>query len=139
MSSRASLHACGLAWRHLSFHGLRSGILVLSLAISIALPLVMQSLVSRGEEATTSRASVTPLLLGAPGGSVDLVLGALWFLPEELKPLPAREADEINASGLATALPLSMTSRASLRPGPMTTHSWKSDRMRLRQPHLGTS
>jgi putative ABC transport system permease protein len=113
MSARASLHACGLAWRHLSFHGVRSGILVLSLAISIALPLVMQSLVSRGEQATTSRASVTPLLLGAPGGSVDLVLGALWFLPEELKPLPARESDEINGSGLATALPLSMTARAS--------------------------
>jgi hypothetical protein len=78
MTHRALIHACGLAWKHLSFHGVRSAILVLSLAISIALPLVMQSLVTRGEESTTERAAQTPLLLGAPGGSVDLVLAALW-------------------------------------------------------------
>lgn len=116
MTPGAVVHACGLAWRHLLFHGVRSAILVLSLAISLALPLVMQSLVNRGETATTSRAAVTPLLLGAPGGSVDLVLGALWFLPEELKSMRAREADTINDSGLATALPLSMTARASGNP-----------------------
>ncbi|MCH2144206.1 MAG: hypothetical protein MK082_03550 [Phycisphaerales bacterium] len=113
MNGRALCHACGLAWRHLCFHGVRSGILVLSLAISIALPLVMQSLVTRGEEATTERAERTPMMIGAPGGSVDLVLGALWFLPEELKPLKAGEAMEINESGLASAIPLSLTSRAS--------------------------
>ncbi len=113
MNGRTLCHACGLAWRHLCFNGVRSGILVLSLAISIALPLVMQSLVTRGEEATTERAARTPLLMGAPGGSVDLVLGALWFLPEELKPLTAGEALEINESGLAAAIPLSLTARAS--------------------------
>ena len=113
MNARILAHACLLAWRHLVFHSVRSAILVLSLAIAIALPLVMQSLVARGEEATTQRAARTPMLLGAPGGSVDLVLGALWFLPEELKPLTAGEATEINESGLATALPLSLTARAS--------------------------
>lgn len=116
MSARTHVHAANLAWKHLRFHGLRSAILVLSLAISLALPLVMQSLVTRGEEATTARASATPMLLGAPGGSVDLVLAALWFLEEDLKQLPARDADDINASGLATALPLSMTARASGHP-----------------------
>lgn len=116
MSARAHLHACALAWHHLRFHGLRSGILVLALAVSIALPLVMESLIARGEEATTARAQDTPLLLGAPGGGVDLVLGALWFLPEPLKSINASEADEITDSGLATAIPLAMTAHASSHP-----------------------
>lgn len=116
MSARAHLHASALAWRHLRFHGLRSGILILALAVSIALPLVMDSLITRGEQATTVRAQETPLLLGAPGGGVDLVLGALWFLPEPLKSIKASEADEVTASGLARALPLALTAHASSHP-----------------------
>lgn len=116
MSARVHFHASVLAWRHLRFHGMRSGILILALAVSIALPLVMESLISRGEKATTARAQDTPLLIGAPGGGVDLVLGALWFLPEPLKSIKSGEAETITASGLAIALPLSLTARASTHP-----------------------
>jgi putative ABC transport system permease protein len=113
MSSRAQLHAIALAWHHLAFHKVRSLIIVLALAISLALPAVMDSLMTRGEEATMARAAQTPWLLGAPGGGVDLVLGALWFLPEPLESIPMSEADQINESALATAIPLSMTATAS--------------------------
>ena len=79
MTLRSLLHAINLAWRHLSFHGFRSLILVLALGISAALPLVIQSLIDRGETATMARADTTPLVVGAPGGGIDLVLGTLWF------------------------------------------------------------
>lgn len=113
MTARAQLYAVSLAWRHLAFHKVRSLIIILALAISIALPVVMNSLMARGEEATLARASETPWLLGAPGGGVDLVLGALWFLPEPLGTIPMSEANKINETGLATAIPLSMTATAS--------------------------
>ena len=89
---------------------------MLALAVSIALPLVMQSLITRGEEATLARSTETPWLLGAPGGGVDLVLGALWFLPEQLASIPMGEVEAIHETGLATAIPLSLTATASRYP-----------------------
>ena len=116
MTARAQAHAIALAWRHLLFHKTRSVIIVLALAISLALPVVMNALIVRGEEATLARSAGTPWLLGAPGGGVDLVLGALWFLPEPLESIQMREATKVNKSGLATAIPLSLTARASKNP-----------------------
>lgn len=116
MTLRAHLHAITLAWRHLIFHGFRSCTIILALGISIALPLVTGSLLERGEVATMERAEATPLVLGAPGGSVDLVLASLWFLPEPLDSFPIRESDAINESRLATSIPLSLAARASGHP-----------------------
>lgn len=116
MSLRAHANAVMLAWKHLWFHALRSTILVLALAISLSLPLVMGSLIARGEESTTARARDTPLLVCAPGGGVDMVLGALWFLPENLGSIPFSETEAINRTGFATALPLALTARAAKMP-----------------------
>ena len=116
MTLRSLLHAINLAWRHLSFHGFRSLILVLALGISAALPLVIQSLIDRGETATMARADTTPLVVGAPGGGIDLVLGTLWFLPEPLDSIPAKTVSEIAETDLAEALPLSLTARAGGAP-----------------------
>ncbi|MEC8558505.1 MAG: ABC transporter permease [Planctomycetota bacterium] len=116
MNLRGLLNAVNLAWRHLAFHGVRSSILVLALGISAALPLVIQSLIERGETATMARADRTPLVVGAPGGGIDLVLGALWFLPEPLGSIPSRTVREITDSGLADALPLSLSARAGGAP-----------------------
>ena len=116
MNVRGLLNAINLAWRHLVFHGVRSSILVLALGISAALPLVIQSLIDRGETATMARADTTPLVVGAPGGGIDLVLGTLWFLPEPLGSIPSRTVSEITQSKLAQALPLSLTARAGGAP-----------------------
>ena len=116
MNLRGLLNAINLAWRHLAFHGVRSSILVLALGISAALPLVIQSLIERGETATMARADRTPLVVGAPGGGIDLVLGALWFLPEPLASIPSRTVGEITDLAFADALPLSLSARAGGAP-----------------------
>lgn len=105
--------ALALAWRHLSYHGVRSAILILALTIAVALPVVLSAVVTRGEAATVARAQTTPWLLGAPGSAVDLVLGALWFTDEPLRRIQESEATFIRESGLADAIELNLGAHAS--------------------------
>jgi putative ABC transport system permease protein len=73
-----------LAWRYLHHHRAKT--------------LLLQSLLARAEG--------TPLLLGKKGSSLDLVVEALYFQPKGIEALAAADADEVDATGLALAIPM---------------------------------
>ncbi len=95
-----------LAARYLARHKLVSGVLVAALALVVFLPAGLRVLVRHSAEALRARAIATPLVVGAPGSPVDLVLASLYFESGAPQPVPFSEVQHIDETGLAEAVPL---------------------------------
>jgi putative ABC transport system permease protein len=95
-----------LAWRYLHHHRAKTLLLVLSLTVFLGLPLVMHAMSAVIQQSLLARAEGTPLLLGKKGSSLDLVVEALYFQPKGIEALTAADADEVDATGLALAIPM---------------------------------
>jgi putative ABC transport system permease protein len=95
-----------LALRYLRFNKIKTVILVFSVAVAVFLPLAVNLLVRNYQRDLLARASTTPLLAGAPGSRLDLVLHALYFRGKPAHDLTMGDVDSINASGLALGIPI---------------------------------
>jgi len=95
-----------LAWRYLRHHEVKTLLLVLSLTVFLALPLVMRSMSRAMQQSFLARAEGTPLLLGQKGSSLDLVIEALYFQRKDVEPVKKADVDAIQSTGLGMAIPL---------------------------------
>jgi len=95
-----------LAWRYLRHHRAKTLLLVLSLSVFLGLPLVMRAMSAVIQQSLMARADSTPLLLGKKGSSLDLVVEALYFQAKGIEALTAADADEVDDTGLAQAIPM---------------------------------
>jgi hypothetical protein len=95
-----------LAWRYLRYHWIKTVILVVSISLILFVPSGLYVVVQQGTETLTARAAATPLLIGSKGSAVDLALSALYFQEPSVDPVPFRELDSVNQSGLAEGIPL---------------------------------
>ncbi len=105
-----------LAWCYLRLHRMKTLILVAAIATISFLPVGLNVLVAKSGEELMARAEATPLLIGARGSALELVLSALYF--ESDPPPPARqgEVDRILQSGLAEPIPLHVRFRVRDQP-----------------------
>ena len=105
-----------LAWRYLAYHRIKSGILVASITLIVFLPAGLQVLVRESARDLTARAESTPLLVGARGSRIELVLSALYF--ETDPPADARYAEvaRIAETGWADPIPLHARFHARSQP-----------------------
>jgi putative ABC transport system permease protein len=95
-----------LGWRYLVFHKLKTTILVASITLMLFLPAATRLLVNDSAEALTSRAEQTPLIMGAAGSPLELVLSSLYFHAESPPKLSFSSFTEIRDSGLALVIPM---------------------------------
>jgi putative ABC transport system permease protein len=95
-----------LAWRYLAYHRFKSAILVLSVALILYVPAGLRVLVWQSERELTARAASTPLLIGAKGSSLELVLKALYAGDQNPPLMRYGEVAQVAASGLAQPIPL---------------------------------
>jgi putative ABC transport system permease protein len=95
-----------LAWRYLAYHRIKTTILVASIALIIFLPAGLNVLVSQSAAELSVRAESTPLLVGAKGSPLELVLSSLYFESATPAPTTFAESDRVAASGLAEPIPL---------------------------------
>ena len=65
-----------LAWRYFSYYRIRTAVLVCSITLIVYLPAGLNTLVSESANELTARAKATPLLLGAKGSPLELVLSS---------------------------------------------------------------
>ncbi|WP_305969291.1 MULTISPECIES: ABC transporter permease [unclassified Mameliella] len=100
------MNALFLAFAHLRWTWARSLLLVVVGALILSVPLVTQVLLRGSEEALTRRAEVTPLVLGARGSQLDLVMGAVYFSQDRAQPVTRAAEDAVWDSGLALPIPL---------------------------------
>src|SRR5690554_4371800 len=95
-----------LAWRYLRYNRGKTAVLIGSIALIFFLPASLRVVVERAAGMLTERAEQTPLLVGARGSPVDLTLASLYFREPSIASFPFSEVEELNDSGLATAVPL---------------------------------
>jgi len=95
-----------LGWRYLVFHQLKTAILVASITLMLFLPAATRVLVNDSAAALTSRADQTPLVVGASGSPLELVLSSLYFHAEQPPELPFASFEELRNTGWADAIPL---------------------------------
>lgn len=105
-----------LAARYLAYHRIKSTILVLSVTLIIFLPVGLNVLVEKGVDELTARADVTPLLVGAKGSPLELVLNSLYFETETPATMSYAEAIRISDTKLAEAIPLYVRFRSRDHP-----------------------
>jgi putative ABC transport system permease protein len=105
-----------IAWRYLAFHRLRSLTLVAALAVILFVPLFLELVVRESRAQLTARADTTPMVLGAPGSSLDLVLNSLYFTRARPQALRMSEVTAIDGTGLARAIPLNTRFWAGAHP-----------------------
>ena len=95
-----------IAWKYISYYKARTATLIACVTLIAVLPLALEVLLDESEQQLLSRADSTPLLLGARGSALDLVMNSLYFDNEVPELISMSAADEIEASGLATPIPL---------------------------------
>ena len=95
-----------IAWKYIRFYRLRTLILVACVTLIAVLPLSLQLLLEESERLLLSRAETTPLVVGARGSALDLVMNTLYFGDELPQTITALAADTVTATGLAVAIPL---------------------------------
>lgn len=95
-----------LAWRYLAFHKIKTLILVASITLIVFLPVGLNVIVGQSSEELTARAEATPLLVGAKGSPLELVLNSLYFDADPPELTTYAEALRISESGMATPIPL---------------------------------
>lgn len=95
-----------LAWRYLRHHRAKTLLIVLSLAVFLALPLVMGTLSRATQRSLLSRAEETPLLLGKTGSSLDLVVEVLYFELKSVDSVTVADMNAVDETGLALAIPI---------------------------------
>jgi putative ABC transport system permease protein len=95
-----------LALRYLRFNKIKTAIMVFSVAVAVFLPLAVHLLVRDYQRDLLARAQATPLVAGAPGSRLDLVLHALYFRGKPAHDLAMSDVAAINGSGLALAIPI---------------------------------
>jgi putative ABC transport system permease protein len=105
-----------LAWRYLAYHRIKTAILIASITLIVFLPVGLRVIVSQSAEELTSRAQATPLLVGAAGSPLELVLNSLYFETETPKLTDYGEASRISETGLAEAIPLYVRFRSRDHP-----------------------
>ena len=95
-----------LGWRYLAHHRFKSGILVASITLMLFLPAATRLLVEDSATALTARANQTPLVLGARGSELELVLNTLYFHAETPAEIENQAFVEAQSTGLAEFIPI---------------------------------
>jgi putative ABC transport system permease protein len=95
-----------LAWRYLAYHRIKTTILVVSITLIVYLPVGLRVLVGQSERELTTRAEATPLVIGAKGSPLELVLNTLYFESDVPAPMRSGEVTRVAESGLAWAIPV---------------------------------
>jgi putative ABC transport system permease protein len=106
-----------VAWQYIRYNKVKTAVLVACITLIAVLPLALQQLLSESERQLLSRSVTTPLVIGAKGSSLDLVINTLYFsdeVPELVSMAAAKRAAETDL-----ALPIPMCIRFKARDNPI--------------------
>ena len=105
-----------LAVRSLWWHRRRSLAVVLSLAIIIWLPATLRIALNQFRRDISARADSTPLVIGAPGSRIDLVMHSLYFRSQPAAAVTMADYQLAAESTSATAIPLHVRFKTRSQP-----------------------
>ena len=98
---------------HMMYHWRRTTVLVGCLLIGCLVPLVLSQVMPEVQRQLQRRAEETPVVFGRPGGSLELVLHALYFRPTQAPPLRYGEWQAFQQAGFERCVPLHIRFQAN--------------------------
>ena len=116
--------AAFLALAYMRHNLVRSIILVFALALIVFVPLATRLVLQASETQLTARAEATPLMVGARGSALDLLMNGLYFSADRPEPSTMADADRVWDTGLAIAIPLHVRFTAGRAPIVGTTFDY---------------
>jgi len=106
-----------IAWKYIRFNKVKTATLVACITLISFLPMALEHLLNESERQLMSRAVSTPLVIGAKGSSLDLVMNTLYFDDEVPELITMKASDRVMDSELA--LPIPMYARFQARDYPI--------------------
>ena len=95
-----------LAWKYIIYNRIKTIVLVACITLISFLPFALQLLLDESERQLMSRAASTPLIVGAKGSALDLVMNALYFGDERPETINMEAVIRIWDSELALPIPM---------------------------------
>jgi putative ABC transport system permease protein len=105
-----------IAWKYVSFNKIKTATLVACITLIAFLPISLQLLLDESERQLMSRAVSTPLVAGAKGSSLDLVMNSLYFGDEVPELITLEASERVMDTDLALPIPLYVRFRARGHP-----------------------
>lgn len=95
-----------IAWKYVRFNRIKTAILVACISLLVFLPLSLELLLDESEQQLMSRAVTTPLVVGAKGSALDLMMNSLYFGDEVPELITMDASEEVVDTDLAYSIPL---------------------------------
>ncbi len=95
-----------IAWKYIRFNKVKTATLVSCITLISFLPAALELLLNESENQLMSRAVSTPLVIGAKGSALDLVMSTLYFDDEVPELITMESANRVMESELAQPIPL---------------------------------
>lgn len=95
-----------LAWRYLRFNWLTSLVLIAAFTLILYLPVGLQLIVRNAALHFRSRADATPLVIGAKGSPLELVLSSVYFVQPNDQLLRLREYHRVKEQKIGVVIPM---------------------------------
>jgi len=105
-----------IAWKYISFNKVKTIVLVACVTLISFLPMALQLLLGESERQLMSRAVSTPLVVGAKGSSLDLVMNTIYFGDEVPELITMEASERVGITDLALSLPLYVRFKARGNP-----------------------
>jgi putative ABC transport system permease protein len=95
-----------IAWRYTSYNKIKTATLIACITLVSFLPASLQLLLEESERQLMSRAVSTPLVIGAKGSSLDLVMNSLYFSDEVPELIRMEASERVMDTNLALPIPV---------------------------------
>jgi putative ABC transport system permease protein len=105
-----------IAWKYISYNRIKTIVLVACITLISFLPFALQLLLNESERQLMSRAVETPLVVGAKGSSLDLVMNTLYFGDDVPELMTMTASDRIADTDLALPIPIYVRFKARGNP-----------------------
>jgi len=100
------LNSLYIAWKYISYNRIKTATLVGCITLLVFLPLSLELLLDESEQQLMSRASTTPLVVGAKGSALDLMMNTLYFGDEVPELITMEASEQVTDTDLAYSIPL---------------------------------
>ena len=95
-----------IAWKYITYNKVKTATLMACITLISFLPIALQLLLDESERQLMSRAVSTPLVIGAKGSSLDLVMNTLYFDDEVPELISMKASDRVYDTDLALPIPI---------------------------------
>jgi putative ABC transport system permease protein len=96
-----------IAWQYIKYNRVKTAVLVACVTLIAFLPLSLEILLDESERQLMDRAVSTPLIVGAKGSALDLVMNSIYFDDEVPEIITMEAVDQVWDADLAVPIPFS--------------------------------